>query len=81
MFQYLCKKNLPELLNIWLLKESNYFSDGLSPSPMESTTVVCAQAVNKWLQENDIDRTHAIYSGFDKEDLISIFKLPISMVS
>jgi hypothetical protein len=81
MFQYLCKKNLPSLLETWLLKESNYLSDGLSPSPMSLTSVVCAPVVNKWLQGIDKVRQSSIYESFSKDDLIAILDLPTSIVS
>lgn len=71
--------NKPELLNKWLLKESNYFSDGVSKSPMASTSIVTCKAVNDWLRKNDEDRTRTIYSSFRTDEFVKILRLPTSM--
>jgi hypothetical protein len=80
MFQYLCKRNESEVLKLWLLNESNYFYDGVSPSPMSLTTVVCSEVFNAWLQVIDNKRTREIYAGFLMKDLIAITRLPIQVI-
>jgi hypothetical protein len=81
MFVFLCKKNYPKLLKLWLLKESNYFADSGSPSPLGSTNSLTAKIVKDWLEMNDKDRALSIYSGVDQKDLKTILKLPIDLIT
>jgi hypothetical protein len=71
--------NRPELLKLWLLKESNYLADGFSKSPMASTSIVTAGVVMRWLRDNDEDRQRKIYSSFRTCEFIKILRLPTSM--
>lgn len=71
--------NRPELLQKWLKKESNYFADGVSKSPMAATTIVTCKEVFDWLRKIDEDRRFSIYSGFGTDEFIRILRLPITM--
>ena len=76
MFVYLCNTNKPKLLFEWLVKETNYFSDGVSPSPISETSVVSSKVVHDWLYRYERERAHIIYSGIQLKELESILKLP-----
>jgi hypothetical protein len=80
MFVFLCKIEQPKLLKIWLTKESNYFADGCSSSPISNTSVMTAQVVLDWLQANDKHRQDKIFSGIALHELETILKLPIDMI-
>jgi hypothetical protein len=63
------------------VKESNYFADKSSPSPLGLTNFLTAKILKEWVEMIDKDRSLSIYSGVDQKDLKTILKLPIDMIT